>query len=53
MNHVSGQGAGLKRDSDGVLLDWKCASSELGSMGLTYLILSVILLNGRVLADGT
>lgn len=36
----------------GPMLDWRTADGQLGSMGLTYLILSFILLNGRVLADG-
>jgi hypothetical protein len=39
-------------DEAGVLLDWKRASSELGSMGLTYLLLALILLNKRSISDG-
>lgn len=39
-------------DEAGVLLDWKRSSSELGSMGLTFLLLALILLNQRALSDG-
>ncbi|PWN30402.1 MAGE-domain-containing protein [Jaminaea rosea] len=35
----------------GTLLDWNKADGQLGSMGLTFLILSLILLNGRSLPD--
>lgn len=37
---------------EGPMLDWSKADGQLGSMGLTYLILSLILLNGRSLPDG-
>lgn len=40
------------RDATGVALDWQQAGAELGSMGLLFLILSLILVNGRALADG-
>ncbi|CAO1617799.1 unnamed protein product [Parajaminaea phylloscopi] len=36
---------------NGPMLDWTKADGQLGSMGLTYLILSFILLNGRSLPD--
>lgn len=35
----------------GTLLDWNKADGQLGSMGLTFLLLSLILLNGRSLPD--
>lgn len=38
--------------SMGALLDWQKADGQLGSLGLTFLILSLILLNGRSLSDG-
>lgn len=34
------------------MLDWSQVGSELGSMGLLFLVLSLVLVNGRVLADG-
>ncbi|PWN20778.1 MAGE-domain-containing protein [Microstroma glucosiphilum] len=43
----SGSGAA----STGALLDWQKADGQLGSLGLTFLILSLILLNGRSLSD--
>lgn len=39
-------------DSDGMMLDWKRSDNSLGAMGLTWLILGFILLNGRSLPNG-
>lgn len=41
------------QDPAGIALDWRRAGSELGSMGLLYLVLSLILVNGRSLPDGS
>ncbi|UZJ52226.1 hypothetical protein CBS101457_001546 [Exobasidium rhododendri] len=38
-------------DAKGVMLDWHRSGSELGSMGLLFFILSIILLNGRSIPD--
>lgn len=41
------------RAGDGdVMLDWKKADGQLASMGLLYVVLSLILLSGRSVADG-
>ncbi|KAN0065774.1 hypothetical protein ACQY0O_000904 [Thecaphora frezii] len=39
-------------DEEGTVLDWKKADRQLGSFGLLYVILSLILLNGRVIGQG-
>lgn len=52
VNDVNERVDGEAFDSDGVMLDWKRANSELGSIGLLFFILSLILLNGRSISDG-
>ena len=52
VNDVSQQVDGELCDADGVMIDWKRASSELSTTGLLFLILSLILLNGRTISDG-
>lgn len=49
----SSRAAGSSRapQGSGSMLDWNKADGQLGSMGLTFLILSLILLNGRSLPD--
>lgn len=39
-------------ESDGRMLNWERSDGQVGSMGLTFLMLSLILLNGRSLPDG-
>lgn len=52
INDVSEAVDGEAFDSEGVMVDWKRSRSELGSMGLLFFILSLILLNGRSLPEG-
>lgn len=40
-------------DPEGCVVDWQRADAQLGSMGLLYLVLGLILLSGRELPDGT
>ena len=49
----SSRAAGSSRapQGSGSMVDWNKADGQLGSMGLTFLILSLILLNGRSLPD--
>lgn len=39
-------------EPSGMIMDWNRADGQLGSMGLTFLILGFILLNGRGLSNG-
>lgn len=48
----AGSTGGLQADSSGTMLDWKRSTSELANTGLLFVILSLILLNGRTIADG-
>lgn len=40
-------------DTTGMMVDWQRADAQLGSMGLLYLVLGIILLSGRELPDST
>jgi hypothetical protein len=52
VNNVNDNVDGQAFDSEGVMLDWKRSSSELGSMGLLFFILSLVLISGRSITDG-
>lgn len=52
VNDVNERVDGEAFDTEGVMLDWKRANSEVGSMGLLFFVLSLILLNGRSITDG-
>lgn len=52
VNNVNDTVDGQAFDSEGVMLDWKRSSSELGSLGLLFFVLSMILINGRSISDG-
>lgn len=52
VNDVNETISGGDFDNEGVMVDWKRSGSELGNMGLLYLVLSLILLNGRSMSDG-
>ena len=40
------------RDGEGVMIDWRRADGQQAAMGLLMILLSLILLNQRVLPDG-
>lgn len=46
-----GGSRGNESGTDGVLLDWKRSSADLGKTGLTMLILALVLVNNRVMLE--
>lgn len=46
--HITATGA----DSSGIVLDWAKSGMQQGAMGLLYVVLALILLNGRSMKDG-
>ncbi|SPO36036.1 uncharacterized protein PSFLO_01507 [Pseudozyma flocculosa] len=49
--HAGGEDSAVTADETGTALDWKKADLQLGSIGLLYVILSLILLNGRAISQ--
>ncbi len=41
-----------KREGEAVLMDWRSADNAAGNMGLLYVVLALILVNGRSMSDG-